>query len=208
MAFSPRPFVLAALSVGPLVLLAGCGASASGARTTVQPVQPSSYVVQDPVTTTTTTTSPPNVTTPVGQISATEQIYTIVGGDSISKIAALHDISMDDLINYNGWTDGLNHFLAVGETVKIPPNALVPGTGTASTGGDTGSGVVDDGGGTPAATAAPTEGCTHTIASGENPTRVANKYNITVDQLREVNPGVIDTFLIGSTLVIPPGGDC
>lgn len=206
MARSPRPFVLAALMVGPLALLAGCGASATGARTTVQPVQPSSYVVQEPVTTTTSTTAPPIATTPAGQISATEQIYTIVANDSISKIAGLHQISMDDLVNYNGWTDGLNHVLIPGQTVKIPPNALVPGTGTADTGGaDAGTGGGDV---AAPATAAPTEGCTHTIESGENPTRVANEYDITVDQLREVNPGVIDTFIVGQTLVIPPGGDC
>lgn len=206
MALSPRPSVLAVLMVGPLALLAGCGTAASGARSTVQPVQPSSYVVEPPVTSPPTTAAPPIVTSPpAGQISPTEQIYTIVANDSISKIAGLHQISMDDLVNYNGWTDGLAHVLIPGQTVKIPPNALVPGTGTTGTGGvDAGTG----GDIAAPATDAPPEGCTHTIESGENPTRVANEYDITVDQLREANPGVIDTFVVGETLVIPPGGDC
>ena len=204
MAISPRPFVLAALSVGPLVLLAGCGAAASGARTTVQPVQPSSYVVQEPVTTTTTTTAPPNVTTPVGQISATEQIYTIVAGDSISKIAGLHEITMDDLVNYNGWTDGLAHVLIPGQTVKIPPNALVPGTGTGGAGGgDAGTGGEPPTGPAPNTGECPT---TYTIQAGDT-TRiaVAERFGITFEQMDAANvntPGY-SSFVVGTEIIIP-----
>lgn len=216
MAISPRPSLISALVGGSLLLLlAGCSGEASGARTTIGTVQTTSYVVEDPVTTTTTTTLPSGVTVPGGEISPVEQSYVIVSGDSIYRIADLHGITPDVLINYNGWTDGLGHFLVVGETVKIPPNSKVPGTGSSDTGGgDTG---VDTGGGdtgvdtgtSPPTSAAGGTACQHTIVAGENPSKVANKYGITVDELRAANPGgVMDTFLVGAVLNIPSNGTC
>jgi LysM repeat protein len=207
---APRLFVIAALGVGPLVLFTACGADASGARTPLVPVQPSSYVVQDPVTTTTTTTTLAPPTPEAGAISSTEQSYTIARGDSLSKIAGLFGITIDDLIAYNQWADGINQLLLPGEVIRIPPNARVPGSGGDTTGGATAGGDPAAGGGTPA-TDPPVEGagCTHIIESGENPSRVANQYDITVDELFAANPGgVMDTFLVGATLIIPPNGDC
>lgn len=44
---------------------------------------------------------------------------------------------------------------------------------------------------------------THTVARGENLQRIAEKYNITVAQLVEANPGVETLFYIGLKLNIP-----
>lgn len=204
MPVSSRPHVLAATAVGALVLLAGCGNDASGARTTLVPVQPSSYVVQEPVPTTTTTTTIAQAAPEEGQISTVEQSYEIKPNDNLSKIASLFEVGMQDICNYNEWTDCIDppHLLLPGDTIKIPPNALVPGTGSGGTGDEVASPDAE-----PEVTEAP-QGCSHTIEAGENPTRVADKYEITVEQLREANPGVIDTFIVGQTLVIPAGGAC
>jgi LysM repeat protein len=206
---SPRLIVIAALGAVPLLSLTGCGSAASGARQTIVPVQPSSYVVQEPVTAPPTTQAPPVTTPPAGgAISPTEQQYVIKAGDSLSKIAAAHEISMDDIINYNGWTDGTNHLLIPGETIRIPPNAMVPGSGT-STDPDAGAGGTTPPSGTTADTQPSGQGCSYTIEAGDNPSKVAEKYGITVDELRAANPAeVLDTFLVGATLVIPPNGDC
>jgi LysM repeat protein len=53
-------------------------------------------------------------------------------------------------------------------------------------------------------------GCTHTVESGDNPTRVANKYGVTVDELAAANAGnpAYQNFLIGSSLSIPANGTC
>lgn len=203
MQITPRAVIVAAFGVGPLLLAAGCGGTtATGAQATLARIQPTSFVELPPATTTTTTTIPVS-DLEAGTRSPVEQIYTVRAGDSISKIAELHDITMEQLVNYNSWSDGLNHFLRVGDLVKIPPGALVPGTGTA---GDTGSG---ESGGDESDDGSSGEGCTHTIVQGENPSKVANQYDITVDELRAANPGgVMDTFLIGDTLTIPPNGNC
>jgi LysM repeat protein len=207
MQITPRAVIMAAFGVGPLLMAAGCGGtSATGAQATMARIQPTSFVELPPATTTTTTTLSAEQIELSG-ISPVEQIYTIQRGDSISRIASVHDITMEQLVNYNSWSDGLNHFLVVGESVKIPPGAKIPGSTSASdsssssgdTGGDDASDEDESSG----------DGCTHTIVQGENPSKVANKYDITVDELRAANPGgVMDSFLIGATLTIPPNGSC
>jgi len=204
----PRTLAFAALAASPVLSLTSCGGDAEGARTTLGTVQTTSYVVEEPVTTTTTTTLPMAV--PEGEVSPTEQIHIVVAGDSLSKISSMYGITLDALINYNAWTDGINHVILPGAEVKIPPNSQVPSatpaTQAPSDGGDTGGG--DD---TTSETTTPEGvGCTHTVEEGDNPTRVANQYDITVDELASANAGnpAYQNFLIGSSLSIPANGSC
>ena len=204
----PRALAFAALAASPILSLTSCGGDAEGAKTTLGTVQTTSYVVEDPVTTTSTTTIPS--ATPGGQVDPNEQIHVVVAGDSVYKIASLYGITPDALVNYNDWPEGINHPLFQGDQVKIPPNSQVPSASPAtqapssSGGGDTGGGTTQ--------TSAPASGvgCTHTIVSGDNPTRVAKKYNITVDELAAANAGnpAYQNFLIGSSLSIPANGTC
>lgn len=199
MKFKSSAFVFAAFGVGPLLLAAGCGDSGGdGAGSVLTPIQPSSYVTIEPATTTSTTTIPVD---PTGLISPVEQTYTVVSGDSLSKIAERFDITVDALVNYNGWVDGTNHLLLAGDVILIPPNTPVLGAGSAEP-SNPGSGTPDE----------PDEatGCTHTISAGENPTKVASKYGLTYDQLQAANPFMdfTTTFIVGDVLTIPPEGNC
>lgn len=212
MRLDQRGFVLAAFGLGPLLLAAGCGAEATGARSTVVQVAETSYQLKDPVTTTTTTPVP--VEAEEG-FSANEQTYTVVSGDSVFRIAGLFDIEPDALANYNDWPEGIQHPLQIGDAVRVPPNSKIPGASTGSTGSSGDSGDTGDSGdsgdtGSTEATSAPGTGCQHTIVEGDNPTRVAKKYDITVDELQAANATnpVYQTFLLGSQLTIPAGGSC
>jgi LysM repeat protein len=200
----PRTLAFAALAASPVLSLASCGGDAEGARTTLGTVQTTSYVVEAPVTTTTTTTLPAAL--PEGEISPTEQSYVVVAGDSVYKIASKHGITPEALVNYNAWTDGINHPLFQGDIVKIPPNSKVP-SATPDTQAPSGGG---GGGGSSDTTTPAGVGCTHTIVEGDNPTRVAKKYGITVDELAAANAGnpAYQNFLIGSSLSIPANGTC
>lgn len=211
MQFRSRALAIAALGVAPLLLVTACGGggTAGGSTGNLTPITGSSYVTIQPATTTTTTTTiaPPVDELEAGQISPVEQLYTIQSGDSLSRIAGLYDIEMQTICTYNSWPDCIDppHLLLPGDTVRIPPESLIPGTGTPGTpGGETP--VADTGGGDTAAGA----GCTHTIEAGENPTKVANKYDITYNQLQNANPGMdfTTTFIVGDVLTIPPEGDC
>lgn len=213
MNLSPRAAIAAAFGVGPLILLAGCGGTtATGARATIVNIEPTTYAELPPVTTTTTTTLPADFVPAEGTRSPIEQTYIVQAGDSLAAIAAKFDITLEALVNYNSFADGTNQLILPGDEILIPPDALVPGTasGSGSTGSDgtgTDSGDTDTGGDTETPDAG--EGCVHVIAAGENPSRVASQYDITVDELRAANPGgVMNTFLIGAELTIPPNGNC
>jgi LysM repeat protein len=199
MKVQPRSLAFAVFGIGPLLLAAGCGSTATGSRTTLAAIQPSSYVTIVPVTTTTTIPVP---TTIADGTSADAQVYTVAGGDSVFKIASLFNVPPDTLASFNMWPEGTAHSLFVGDIVNIPPGASLPGASSGQVaGGQTGS----DPEGTPAGV-----GCQHTIVLNENPSRVANKYEITVDELRSANASsnVVSTFVVGQVLNIPANGNC
>jgi LysM repeat protein len=208
MHITPRAVIVAAFGVGPLLLAAGCGGtSATGARATLANIQPTSFVEIAPATTTTTTTLAPDFTPEAGTRSPAEQVYTIQPNDGLAKIAALYDITLEQLINYNQFADGINTLILPGQQIKIPPDALVPGTATeTATPGDqggTGDTAAD-------ATSPPGEGCTHVIAAGEFPNKVARQYEITYEELQAANPAMdmTTTFVVGDTVIIPANGKC
>ena len=197
MQIRPHAVILGVFGVGPLLLAAGCGGAATGARTTLANIQGSNYVTIEPVTTTTTIPVP---TTLVPGVSPTSQTYTIQSGDTIFKIATSFGIEPNALIEYNSWTEGLDHLLLPGDAVQIPPGATTAG---ATVGGDTGA---EQGDSAPFNTA--DTDCSHTIVAGDNPSKVAAKYDITIDELQAANAGnpVYKSFLIGSQLRIPAAG--
>lgn len=67
----------------------------------------------------------PTSTTIFAERSPYEQKYTIRPGDSLASIAALHGITLEQLINYNMFADGVDHLLLPGEQLLLPPNAFV-----------------------------------------------------------------------------------
>jgi len=211
MAVVYRPLIPGLLGVGLLFALTSCGGDAAeGSSATIAEVAATSYVVKPPVTTTTTTTTIAPGVVGAGQTNPLEQVYIIVAGDSVYAIASTFGITPEALVNYNGWTDGIQHFLVVGEQVKIPPGSLVPGTATDSA--DTGSTGSTDASTTQ--TTAPSGGgdvaCEHTVVANDNPSRVADQYGVTLDELNNANVGnpAYGRFLLGDQIHIPAGGSC
>lgn len=46
--------------------------------------------------------------------------YEVVAGDSLAGIAARYGVSMEALVDLNGWKEGAGHVLLVGDSVMIP----------------------------------------------------------------------------------------
>lgn len=188
-----------AIAAVPVALLAGCGGSSgAGATGTLARIQPTSFVTQLPATSTTTTTTIATETDVQDgtQISEGEQVYVVVAGDSVSKIAAQHGVDATVLATYNQWADGTAHLIIPGDPILIPPGGLIPATVTTIPG----IAPADE----PAAA-----GCTYVVQSGDNPSKVAEKFGVSVLDLQGINSeSVMRSFLVGATLVIPPGGDC
>ncbi len=195
----------ALFAVAPVMMLAGCGADATGAQTTLVPLdtEATNYVALEPATTTTTTTLPEGAGE-AGGTSIGEQIHTVQSGDSLSKIASIYGVSMDDIIQYNGWTDGLNHFLGIGDQIPIPPGASIPGA-TPAPSDDTSSGdtVTET---TASADSGDCETSQYTItAEDTSRIKVASRFDITYQELDAANvntPGY-SSFVVGTVIVIP-----
>ncbi|MEX2253281.1 MAG: LysM peptidoglycan-binding domain-containing protein [Thermoleophilaceae bacterium] len=211
-----RALGLISVGLGPVILLAGCGEQETGARTTLNSIQPSSYVVRPPVT-----TQPPDEEADTDDgvdedgRSDLPQEYTVQAGDFPLRIANLYDISLEELAAFNDWTPpNYAEFPNIGDTVGIPPGALVPGAG-GGTGGDAGEGGNGDGGESvvpgevPSTTLAGGDGeCVpgeHVIVEGDIPVRVAEQYDISLEQLQAANSGnpAFESFIVGETIRIP-----
>jgi LysM repeat protein len=204
---SHRRAVVAFLVAVGCVTLAGCGDNGTAADDSPTEVRDASYVTIEPATTTTTIAAVSTTVPPEGATDPNEQVYVIAGGDTVWGIANKHGITIEQLVTYNQWTDGQGHLLIAGQEVRIPPNSKVPGTGSGATGA-TGTTPPASGGTTPPASES--EGCTHTIEAGDNPTRVSEQYDISVQVLEQANAGnsAYQSFPIGGTLNIPAGASC
>jgi LysM repeat protein len=206
-----RAVVAAALACVPLMLLSACGStggSAEGARSTLQYVPATNYVLREPATTTTTTTT----TVPGGTDGARaegEQTYVVKAGDGLFAIANRFDVEMQLICDYNGWSEcGGDKLLLPGDEILIPPNAAVAGASTETADDAEDSIDTDEDGADEEAAAG--EGCTYTIEAGDTPGGVASDYGITFDQLQAANPSrdFQTWFLVGASINIPPEGSC
>ena len=120
----------------------------------------------------------------------------VEAGDSVAAIAAVHGVDAGVLATYNQWADGIYHPIFPGDPILIPPGALIPATETTIPGVET-------------AAEPETAGCTYVVQAGDNPSKVADKFGVSVLDLQGINSeSVMSSFLVGATLVIPPGGDC
>jgi len=72
----------------------------------------------------------PGAGTTTTPLTADEQTYTVVEGDSLMSIAQTYCVALVDLVTENQWIDGVNHPIVTGDPLRIPPYGCLPGTGT------------------------------------------------------------------------------
>ena len=108
MKYSARMSLLLVCAAASVVV--ACGSEGESADDTLPPI----------ATTTTTTTLPPTTTTIPSE-------YEIQAGDSLSGIAKMFNLTMDELAAANGITDP--EHIEIGQVLQIP----LPGTVTTTT---------------------------------------------------------------------------
>lgn len=80
----------------------------------------------------TTTTLPAARQQAAGTVAdLTSFLYVVQDGDTLIGIADKHDITFQQLIAANQWTDGLRHRLYPGDNIRIPGTAKLPTAGGA-----------------------------------------------------------------------------
>ena len=120
------------LPVIALVALTSCGGDDAAGTTTVVQIQPQSYNTQPQVLPSSTAAGGAPSGEP-GAVAGVEQVYTVRSNDTLSGIATRYGITIDDVANYNSWSEGTSHVLQPGDEVKIPPQAKIPEEATADT---------------------------------------------------------------------------
>lgn len=103
--------------------------------------------------------------------------YTVAPGDSLSKIASKYDVSVNDLVAWNGIKD--KNVIQVGQVLKLkkPATVSAPQTATASVSG-------------------------HKVVPGDTLSELAVKYKTTVANIKALNGLTSDTIYVGQTLKI------
>ena len=113
------------------------------------------------------TATDPAVVAPSIQVPEGSTTYTVRGGDNLSKISNFHGVSLSELLNENGMN--MNSIIRPGQVLVIPKGSTFqPVTSVASGNVSIGSG-------------------THLVSKGENLTRIASKYGMTVKEIMELN---------------------
>ena len=109
---------------------------------------------------------------------ATEEdiIYIVKNGDSLWSIANRYDTTVSELKNYNNLTSDV---LTIGQQIKIPKGSTV----------------------TPPNDQVDT--IIYIVKSGDSLWSIANRYNVTVDALKQANGLSNNLLTIGQQLVIP-----
>lgn len=185
-----------------VVLSAPLGAACSddvdtGAASTVVTVTATNYRTLPP--TPTTDAVPTTAVNAPGAVTQFETEYVIAPGDLPATIARSWNVSLQALLDANGWVlEGqfVPAFPPPGTTIKIPAGATVPGIPAPGTGTTVAPGSATSAPPTattaPATTAAPTTtvgGCGTYVITAEDTARVkvAEKFNTTVAKLDAAN---------------------
>ncbi|MCC5805037.1 MAG: LysM peptidoglycan-binding domain-containing protein [Opitutales bacterium] len=119
---------------------------------------------------------------------AQTRTYTVQRGDTLSAIARREGVSLDELLSANNLSR--NATIYAGQELRVPAS---------------GSGA--DAPADPVSRDADTQ--TYTVVAGDNLTRIANRHDVTVAEIRRLNNLTSDTIRVGQTLRIPrvSGGD-
>jgi LysM repeat protein len=186
-------------------VLASCGSDgdAGPTRDTVS-LESTAFVVRPPVTTTTE----PEIVVEDGVVEGSQD-YVIQPGDYPYKLVEQFGVPLEDLVNFNGWGSA-DEFPPAGETIKIPPGGkpveATPSAGSTATDDDTSSeaaGTIPEAG----------DNCgvsEYTIEDGDVPIKVAEKFDVTVEELNQANASTdgYGAFYVGLVILVPAKDDC
>src|SRR6478735_4031408 len=197
------------LPVIALVALTSCGGDDAAGTTTVVQIQPQSYNTQPQVLPSSTAAGGAPAGDP-GAVAGVEQVYTVRSNDTLSGIATRYGITIDDVANYNSWSEGTSHVLQPGDEVKIPPQAKIPEEATADTSdgsnsasGDTQPPALSDE--KPRCANGDLQGTYEIKETDQVKSKVAEALNVTVQELDAANANTsgYQAFYPGLEILVP-----
>jgi LysM repeat protein len=193
-----------------VVALSACdgGGDDAAGQTTIA-IRPTAYATQPVVTTArpaSTAAGQPGVP---GREPATEgEVYEVERGDALQLIADRYEITVEELADFNDWEDGIFHPIYPGDEVRIPEFADEPEDSVTDERPDDGLGTMPAPGGGPLCPDG-TERDLYEIVSGDFISRVADKNDISIEELEAANadnPAYV-SFAPGQDLWLPCEGE-
>lgn len=185
-----------------VLLLSACGEGETTTTSSVLTIGATNYdtlpttpsTVPLPTSTTVAGVTVPGETTPPGGVTTEITEYTVKDGDYPSKVADRFGITLDALQLANADTANYSMFY-VGLKIKIPAGATIPEESPDTTA-------------VPGETTTTVSTCaqgSYTIESGDLPSTVAKKFDVTVEQLdaANVNTKGYKNFVVGVKIIIP-----
>ncbi|MBI2929835.1 MAG: LysM peptidoglycan-binding domain-containing protein [Verrucomicrobia bacterium] len=146
---------------------------------------------------TATTTTPSTPITPPGHLEpvpplaapATASEYTVLKGDSFSRIGKKHGVTAAAIAAANPGVDSTK--LKIGQKLLVPPASPKPAQ----------TGVVENSLPSPADTGQ----AVHVVKSGESLSKIARQHGTTIRAIRDANNLRTDRILVGQKLKVPAG---
>jgi LysM repeat protein len=195
-----RVVALAALAanVGAVVALSACGGDGDATAQTTIAIRPTSYVTLPVVTTTRPPSDPAGGPGQPGQPASRREatgdgeVYEVERGDALPLIADRYGITVEELVDANDWPEGALHPIFPGDEVQIPSFANEqdddeePVESVTDERPDDGLGTMPIPGGGPLCPDG-SERETYEIVGGDYISRVADKNDLTIEELEAVN---------------------
>ena len=129
-------------------------------------------------------------------------------GDALQLIADRYDITAEELAEFNDWEDGVFHPIYPGDEVRIPESADEPEETITDERPDDGLGTMPEPGGGPLCPDG-SERDVYEIVSGDFISRVADKNDISIEELEAANVDnpAYEVFAPGQDLWLPCEGE-
>lgn len=152
------------------------------------------YVNQTLTVPGTTTVNKPDVS-PSKQPAQTDTAsdYVVVSGDTLSKIASQHKISLSNLMKWNNLS---GHLIYPGQKLKISTGSIASNPAPAQT-----QPIPVSSSNTPATTAKPAQ-TEYIIKSGDTLSKIGKQFNMSVQELKNLNNLKSDMIYAGQKLLV------
>lgn len=117
--------------------------------------------------------------------------YTVKQGDTLTKIAKAHNTTISDLRQWNKLSQ--DHIFIAQKLVVVPAKSAVS---TVSKSTNTAASVAEE------KVKSPQNPVSHTVITGDNLTKIANKYSISVASIKQWNNLKSDAIKVGQKLAV------
>lgn len=119
--------------------------------------------------------------TTVSPSSGSGIVHTVKSGETLYSIASIYNVSVDDIKKSN---PGISSSLKVGQKLTIPTKSTTTVT-------------------TPPAVATTTKMIEHKVTSGQTLYSISRQYNVSVEEIKKVNPGMSSALKVGQIIKVP-----